>query len=123
MAREEASSFVHFRKLFEGQARTQTFGCLAAWRAALDCVRATRDLHVPRAFMAVNDQCTAHAPFPALDYSEFATRMSSVIERHGDLSMPERVVLRTWKRRAHRASVESQRRTSAGFTPMLRSAA
>jgi hypothetical protein len=123
IALEEASSFTYFRNLYDRQLRAQGLGCVAAWRTALECVRSARDSQVPRAFMAVSAQCTAHVPFPTLEYPEFVARMTSVIERHGDLATPERVLLRTWKRRAHRAVAEPQRRTAKGFNPVLRSAA
>jgi hypothetical protein len=123
IAAEEASSFRHFRNLYDRQLRAQGFGCVAAWSTALECVRSARDTHVPRAFMAVSAQCAAHVPFPTFDYPEFVARMAAVIERYGDLAAPERVLLRTWKRRAHRVLLQPQRRSSSGFDPMLRSAA
>jgi hypothetical protein len=123
IAAEEASSFAHFRNLYDRQARAQGFGWVAAWSTALECVRSARNTHVPRAFMAVSTQCAAHVPFPTLDYHEFVARMTSVIERHGDLAAPERVLLRTWKRRAHRIVLQRQRRAVSGFNPVLRSAA
>jgi len=123
IAAEEASSFAHFRNLYDRQFRAQRFGWIAAWSTALECVRSARDTHVPRAFMAVSAQCAAHVPFPTLEYPEFVARMTSVIERHGDLAAPERVLLRTWKRRARRAVLQPQRRAVSGFNPMLRSAA
>jgi hypothetical protein len=123
MAAEEASSFTHFRNLYDRQCRAQGFGWMAGWSAALECVRSARDTHVPRAFMAVAAQCAAHVPFPTLEYPEFVERMASVIERHGDLAAPERMLLRTWKRRAHRVLLQPQRRSASGFSPVLRSAA
>jgi hypothetical protein len=123
IAAEEASSFSHFRNLYNRQLKAQGFGCASAWRTALACVRAARDTQVPRAFSAISAQCAAHVPFPTLEYPEFVARIGSVIERHGDLATPERVLLRTWKRTAHRAIEEPPRRTTGWLKPALRSAA
>jgi hypothetical protein len=123
IAAEEASSFSHFRKLYDRQLKAQGFGCASAWSTALACVRSARDQQVPRAFTAISAQCAAHVPFPKLEYPEFVARIGSVIERHGDLAAPERVLLRTWKRRAHRTIEESPRPQAAWVKPALRSAA
>lgn len=123
MAREEASSFSHFRNLYDRRLRDQGFGCTAAWTTALACVRTARDNQVPRAFHAINAQCSAHVPFPVLEYPEFVARMGSVIERHGNLGTPERVLLRTWKKPTKIRIDQTQQRGPAGFRPVLRAAA
>ncbi|HZN26625.1 MAG TPA: hypothetical protein VFB75_20515 [Burkholderiales bacterium] len=123
IAQEEASSFAQFRGLYDRQLRSQGFGCTAAWSTALACVRTARDHQVPRAFMAISAQCAAHVPFPVLGYPEFVARMGAVIERHGDLATPERVLLRTWKRSARRSVEQPGQRTPGWFRPVLRAAA
>lgn len=123
MAEEEALSFSHFRGLYDRRLRTQGLGCAAAWTTALGCVRAARDIQVPRAFSAINAQCAQHVPFPVLEYPEFVTRMGSVIERHGNLGTPERILFRTWKGRIRVRPEKAQQRTSAWFTPVLKNAA
>jgi hypothetical protein len=123
IAEEEALSFSHFRGLYDQRLRTQGFGCTAAWSTALACVRAARDHYVPGAFMAISAHCAGHVPFPVLDYAEFVARMGSVIERHGDLAAPERILLRTWKRGAHRMVDRPRQRAAGWFKPVLRAAA
>ena len=123
IAEEEALSFSHFRGLYDRRLRAQGFGCTAAWSTALACVRAARDQHVPGAFMAISAHCATHVPFPVLDYAEFVGRMGSVIERHGDLAAPERILLRTWKRGARRLAERPRQRASGWFKPVLRAAA
>jgi hypothetical protein len=86
-------------------------------------VRTARDQQVPRAFTAINAQCAGHVPFPVLDYSEFVTRMGSVIERHGDLATPERVLLRTWKRAARVCSQQAPSKKPGWFKPALQRSA
>ena len=123
IAEEEAVYFGHFRSLYDQRLRVQGLGCTAAWTTALACVRTTRDSQVPRAFSAINAQCAAHTPFPQLEYPEFVTRMGSVIERHGNLGTPERVLFRTWKARPHvRAKAAPEHRTPGRFTPVLKTA-
>jgi hypothetical protein len=122
MAEEEASSFSHFRNLYDRRLRSQGFGCASAWSTALACVRTARDSQVPRAFKAINTQCAAHVPFPILEYPEFVTRMGSVIERHGNLGTPERILFRTWKARPRVRAEQPQQRASAWFTPVLKAA-
>jgi hypothetical protein len=123
MAREEASSFSHFRNVYDRRLRDQGFGCTAAWTTALACVRTARDSQVPRAFHAITSQCSAHVPFPVLEYPEFVARMGSVIERHGNLGTPERVVLRAWKKAPKIRIEQARQRGPASFTPVLRAAA
>jgi hypothetical protein len=120
MATEEALCFPHFRQLYDRRLRSQGLNCAAAWMTALACVRAARDAQVPRAFNAINAHCPAQAPFPVLDYPEFLTRMGAVIERHGDLGAPERMLFRTWKARP-RVRVEdgAEPRRAAWFRPVL----
>lgn len=121
MAHEDATAFLRFRELYERRLRVQGLGCTSAWTTALACVRSARDYLVPRAFGAVNAQCAAHVPFPTLEYPEFISRMSAVIERHGDLRMPERVLLRTWRRSPRLPLQEAQRRFPTTFRPVLKS--
>lgn len=123
MAREEALSFSQFRSLYERRLRTQGLNCAAAWTTALGCVRAARDSHVPRAFDAINAQCPAQAPFPILEYPEFLTRMGAVIERHGDLGTPERILFRTWKARPRVRIDSAPRWGRMRFSPIFRPAA
>ena len=124
IAQEEALSFSHFRNLYDRRLRVQGLGCAAAWTTALACVRTTRDTQVPRAFSAINAQCVAHTPFPVLEYPEFVTRMGSVIERHGNLGTPERVLFRTWKARPRvRPVALPDQRAPGRFTPVLKAAA
>jgi hypothetical protein len=123
IAQEEALSFNHFRALYDRRLRAEGFGCIAAWSTALACVRSARDHQVPGAFMAISAHCAAHVPFPVLGYGEFIVRMGSVIERHGDLAAPERMLLRTWQRGARRVSEQPRQRGSAWFKPALRAAA
>lgn len=123
MAREEALSFSQLRGLYERRLRTQGLNCAAAWTTALGCVRASRDSHVSRAFDAINAQCPAQAPFPILGYPEFLTRMGAVIERHGDLGTPERILFRTWKARPRVRVEPAQRRGAARFSAIFRAAA
>jgi hypothetical protein len=123
MAQEEALSFSEFRGLYDRRLRTQGFNCAAAWTTALGCVRAARDSHVPRAFDAINAQCPAQAPFPILEYPEFLMRMGAVIERHGDLGIPERILFRTWKARPRVRIDAGQRRGAMRFSPIFRAAA
>ena len=123
IAEEEALSFSHFRHLYDRRLRTEGFGCMAAWGTALACVRFARDHQVPGAFMAISAHCAAHVPFPVLGYGEFIGRMGSVIERHGDLAAPERILLRTWKRGARCFSDQPRQRGAGWFKPVLRAAA
>lgn len=124
IAGEEAVSFGHFRSLYDQRLRVQGLGCTAAWATALACVRTTRDSQVPRAFSAINAQCAAHTPFPLLEYPEFVSRMGSVIERHGNLGTPERVLFRTWKARPRmRSHPLPEQRAPGRFTPVLKAAA
>ena len=121
---EEALSFSHFRHLYDRRLRTQGLGCAAAWTTALGCVRAARDSHVPRAFNAISAQCAAQVPFPVLDYPEFLARMGAVIERHGDLGTPERILFRPWKGQPARARRRTpQSRGSTWFNAVFRRAA
>ena len=123
MAQEEALSFSQFRQLYDRRLRTQGLTCPAAWTTALGCVRTARDSHVPRAFNAINAQCATHVPFPVLEYPEFLTRMGAVIERHGDLGTPERILFRTWRARP-RVRVEApEQRGPTWFKPIFRTAA
>ena len=122
VAEEEATSFSHFRNLYDRRLRVQGLGCTAAWTTALACARTARDSQIPRAFDAINAQCGAHAPFPVLEYPEFVARMGSVIERHGNLGTPERVLFRTWKARPQVRAKRVEARAPAGFTPVLRAA-
>ena len=123
IATEEASFFGHFRNLYDRRLRAQGFGCAAAWTTALACVRTARDNQVPRAFKAINAQCAAHVPFPILEYPEFVARMGSVIERHGNLGTPERVLLRTWKKPQQVRIEKVQQRAPSWFRPVLQNAA
>jgi len=123
MAEEEALSFSHFRTLYDRRLRSQGLGCAAAWGTALACARAARDSQVPRAFNAINAQCAAHVPFPVLEYPEFVQRMGSVIERHGNLGTPERILFRTWKARPRIRTEKVQPRPSGWFTPVFKTAA
>jgi hypothetical protein len=118
IVREEALSFDRFRGIYDTAFAAHGFGCREAWSTALACVRAARDEQVPRAFSAIRAQCAAHVPFPVLDYPEFVGRMGAVIERHGQLGMPERVLLRTWKRAA-RLVVQNMHRASPSWKPAL----
>lgn len=121
IAEEEASSFAHFRALYDRRLRVQGLGCTAAWATALACARTTRDSQVPRAFSAINAQCAVHTPFPLLEYPEFLTRMGSVIERHGNLGTPERVLFRTWKARPRLPPTRALEPRGPGrFTPVLK---
>ena len=123
MAEEEALSFSHFRGLYDRRLRTQGLGCAAAWTTALACVRSARDFQVPRAFSAINAQCAPHVPFPVLEYPEFMTRMGSVIERHGNLGTPERILFRTWSKRPRVRAEKPQQRAPSWFTPVFKAAA
>ena len=122
MADEEAQSFSHFRTLYDMRLKAQGFGCTTAWRTALACARSARDSQVPRAFNAINAQCAVNVPFPVLEYPEFVARMGSVIERHGNLGFPERVLFRTWKAQPRVAVVKSEQRAPAWFNPVLKAA-
>jgi hypothetical protein len=123
IAREEALSFDYFRRIYDRELGSRGFGCTDAWTTALACVRAARDEQVPRAFSAIRTQCAAHVPFPVLEYPEFVSRMGAVIERHGDLGFPERVLLRTWKRAAAAIVQNGGRRVPGWFKPVLPRAA
>jgi hypothetical protein len=123
MAGEEASSFSHFRNVYDRRLRDQGFGCTAAWTTALACVRTARDNQVPRAFHAISAQCSAHVPFPVLEYPEFVARMGSVIERHGNLGTPERVLLRTWKKAPKIRVAQAQQSRPGWFKPVFQAAA
>lgn len=124
IAQEEALSFGQFRSLYDQRLRVQGLGCTAAWATALACVRTTRDTQVPRAFSAINAQCVVNTPFPLLEYPEFITRMGAVIERHGALGAPERVLFRTWKAKPRVRSVAPPEPRARGrFTPVLGAAA
>lgn len=123
IAQEEAASFDHFRAIYDRELGSRGFGCADAWTTALACVRTARDEQVPRAFSAIRAQCAAHVPFPVLEYPEFVSRMGSVIERHGDLGFPERVLLRTWKRAAPALAQNGRRRVPGWFKPVLPRAA
>ena len=95
-----------------------------AWSTALACVRSARDSQVPRAFNAINAQCAVNVPFPVLEYPEFVARMGSVIERHGNLGTPERVLFRTWAARPRLpAPKRDAKRAPAWFKPVLQAAA
>ena len=121
-ALEEAASFGEFRALYDRRLRAQGFGCATAWSTALSCVRAARDSQVPRAFYAINAHCAPHVPFPVLDYNEFVVRMGSVIERHGDLGTPERVLFRTWKHRPRVRLPAAAPSRPIAFRPVLQPA-
>jgi hypothetical protein len=119
IAQEEALSFDQFRGIYDRELGAPGFGCMAAWTTALACVRAARDEQVPRAFSAIRAQCAAHVPFPVLEYPEFVFRMGAVIERHGALGFPERVLLRVWKRAAPTLAQNPWRRVPGWFKPVL----
>ena len=105
-----------------GAEETEVFNALMAERGiAVDASRVpfARDQQVPRAFSAISAQCAAHVPFPLLGYREFIWRMGAVIERHGNLGVPEKVVLRTWKRGARARLEQPPKRGSAWFRPVL----
>ena len=124
MAQEEAVWFGHFRAAFERRARIQRFGVISTWRTVAACMRTGRDLHLASAFRAISAQCGAQVPFPVIDYGEFLTRMRSVIERHGNLGTPQRILFRSWKGRARIARVEQPQQRAAGyFRPVLQAAA
>lgn len=98
MAREEAASLPHFRAAFEQAAAVQRLAFLSTWRIALVCVRDARDEYLACAFHALQQQWGSAAPFPEIDYLEFVSRMRAVIERCSGLGMPERMLLRSWKK-------------------------
>ena len=123
IAQEEAESFRHFRTLYDRRLRVQGFTCVSAWATALGCVRTARDTQVPRAFNAINSQCAPHVPFPVLDYPEFLRRITSVIERHGNLGTPEWIVFRTWKARPRARIEKPEQRPRAWASGGLTSAA
>jgi hypothetical protein len=123
MAQEDTLSFAQFRSVYDRRLRVQGFGCTEAWTTALACVRSVRDSQVPRAFDAINSQCAAHVPFPVLEYPEFVSRMTSVIERHGNLGTPERVLLRTWRKQTRAPRRDVQRPRPAWFRPVFHAAA
>ncbi len=123
MAREEAASLPRFRAAFEQRARAHGLNFVGAWRTAPACARTARDTHLPLAFDALQLQWGSGAPFPALDYHEFAARMRAVIERRGDLGAPERVLFRPWKK-SPRVNVENPPSAApTWFKPVLRAAA
>lgn len=123
IAQEEALSFTHFRNLYDRRLKAQGFGCTAAWSTALGCVRSARDGHVPRAFHAINAQCAVQVPFPVLEYPEFVRRMGAVIERHGNLGSPERLLFRPWKAQPRLpAPGGEQQRALPWFRPVLQAA-
>ena len=120
MAQEEAQSFSHFRTLYDTRLKAQGFGCAAAWSTALACVRSARDSQLPRAFNAISAQCAVNVPFPVLEYPEFVARMGSVIERHGNLGTPERVLFRTWAARPRLPAPKRDAKRAPGwFKPVL----
>ena len=123
IALEEAESFAQFRGLYDRRLRVQGFGCASAWTTALSCVRAARDSQVPQAFHAISAHCAAHVPFPVLEYPEFVQRMGSVIERHGNLGTPERVLFRTWKARPRVRLPQETPYRPAQFKPLYKAAA
>lgn len=123
IALEEAASFAQFRALYDRRLRVQGFGCASAWTTALKCVRAARDSHVPRAFYAIQAHCAAHVPFPVLDYPEFVARMRAVIERHGSLGRPERVIFRAWKSDPRVRFADEATPLATAFQPVLKAAA
>lgn len=123
MAVEEVQSFSHFRALYDRRLKAQGFGCAAAWSTALACTRSARDTQVPRAFNAISAQCAVNVPFPVLEYPEFVARMGSVIERHGDLGLPEKVLFSAWKRRPRLPVATREQRAPAWFKPVLQAAA
>ena len=123
IAEEEALSFTHFRHLYDRRLRSQGLHCAAAWTTALGCVRAARDSQVPRAFNAITAQCAAQVPFPVIEYPEFLARMGAVIERHGNLGTPERILFRTWKGRPRLRVDTAQPRAPAKFNSIFKAAA
>lgn len=123
IAQEEALSFNHFRDLYDRRLKAQGFGCGAAWTTALGCVRSARDGHVPRAFNAINAQCAVQVPFPVLEYPEFVSRMGAVIERHGNLGTPERLLFRAWKAHPRLPAPNGEQRALPWFRPVLKAAA
>ena len=123
MAEEEALAFSHFRNVYDRRLKSQGLGCATAWTTAMACTRSARDSLVPRAFNAINAQCIANVPFPVLEYPEFLTRMGAVIERHGHLGTPERVLFRAWKSRPRIQLAKPQQRAPTWFKPVLGAAA
>jgi len=119
IALEEAASFSHVCALYDRRVRSQGFGCVSAWTPALACVRDSRDSLVPRAFTAISAHCAPHVPFPVLEYGEFVTRMSAVIERHANLGTPERILFRTWKGRPRVRLATPTPSQSLAFRPVL----
>ena len=122
IAEEEAASFVQFRRLYDRRLRAQGFACTAAWTTALACVRNARDAQVPRAFDAIASQCAPNSPFPVLEYPEFVKRMGAVIERHGHLGTPERILFHAWRGEPRVRAMRTDRRSPAWFTPVLKAA-
>lgn len=123
MAQEEALSLPRFRAAFERRASVDRLSFVGAWHAALACARSARDTHVPLAFNALWLQWGSSAPFPDIGYREFVVRMRAVIERRGDLGLPERVLLRPW-RRSPRARIEQAPAPAPNWCkPVLRAAA
>jgi hypothetical protein len=123
MAADEAQSFNHFRSLYDRRLKAQGFGCTAAWLTAIGCVRSARDGHVPRAFNAINAQCAIQVPFPVLEYPEFVRRMGAVIERHGNLGTPERLLFRPWKAQLRLPALDREQRALPWFRPVLKASA
>lgn len=123
MASEEASSLPYFRAAFERRAKVQGFGVIAAWRTARACVRTARDTLLPIAFEVLGLQWGPNAPFAELGYPEFTARMRAVIERHGELGMPERLLLRPWKRHARLPTADVVARARPLFRPLIQAAA
>jgi hypothetical protein len=121
---DEMVAFRRFRIAYERSARAEGFGCAGSWSTALTCVRTSRDTHLPLVFRAIDAQCGAQMPFPAMRHGEFVKRMRAVIERTCEFSTTERVLFNPWrKRRRMTRIVEKQHRPPEWFKPIFRKAA
>jgi hypothetical protein len=121
---EETRSFRQFRTACVRCRRFHPLGLIASWCTAVACVRATRDTYVPLAFRALSSQCGPHVPFEVLEYRDFVSRMRRIVERHGNVGTPERILFRSWMRRPRLARIKQKRQqTPDWFKPMFKAAA
>lgn len=120
---EETRSFRQFRAACVRCRRTRPLGVIASWCTVVACVRATRDTCVPLAFRALSSQCGAHVPFEVLEYRDFVRRMNRIIERHGSVCVPERILFKSWTRRPRPARTQNAHHQAPDwFKPVFKTA-
>ncbi len=115
-ASDHAGCFEFFRSFYERCARRQRVGFAAACRAVLETTRGVRDSDVAAAFEPLTSSWYGIPMVAELRYEDFVTRMARLITRHAALGRLERLLFRSWTRRASPILQSSGRRRQAART-------